>query len=316
MILRTISRLWPLDKRGAHPTYPIDSRAETSKDPVRGTELKHQMVHSKKTLDSPRSNPSVRIYRGRLTKLCRLRNGTHFLPDNDDGRALLTGLLRFGLSNESARESAPWLNEDDLAKAKRDAWKIKWKQVGPLIRLTYEERAICKLGPLDPWDVSPEEVQRRYAEDRKKRDRERKRHARARKREQTEAMIAASDRCDAVLKQLSAGDQVLFGEKSGGISPPRPHAPWTYQGWVPVSRLVELAKRGRAFRRPDGQVLANLRDAVHRTVKRLVADGLVETKTVPGQRGSVLIVRKVDLKPRIAGKTDEPFDRRTVEIGR
>jgi hypothetical protein len=251
-----------------------------------------------------------RIWHGKLHKLCWRRFNNHFLPDNDDGRAMLTALLRFGLTDESAIEHAPWLDQAELRKLQRKARRMKWREVGALIRLTYEEREACKLWIFPPCDVSPEEVKRRRDEKCKMRDKDRRKRKREQQRKERQEMQAASERGPAVLRMLKAGESMLFPQKPGIISPPRPH--WSYCGWLSVSHLIELAKQSRAFRRPDGEPLRNMRQTVHRVVKQLGDIGTIETKLVPGKRGTILLARKAAEKPANAGKADEFSDRHSV----
>ena len=238
-----------------------------------------------------------RLWRGKLQKLCRLRFGNHYLPDNDDGRAMLTALLCFGLTDESALHDAQWCAAE-LDGLKRQAQYMKWNNVGTLIGLTYEEREECKLWRLQPCDVSPDEVKRRQANRRAKADKERKKRQREQKHSEREKIQVTKNRCEAVLRMLNDED-LLFPTKSRVIPPPRPYHPLTYQGWAPVSRLVELATKSRAFCRPDGHPLSDLRNAVHRALKRLADTTEIETQLVPGQRGMIMLVRKT-----AAGKAD------------
>jgi hypothetical protein len=245
------------------------------------------------------------IWRGKLHKLCRLRFNNHFLPDNGDGRAMLTAFLRFGLTDESAIEHAPWLDQAELRKLQRKAKYMKWRKVGALIRLTYAERETCKLWILDPCDVSPEEVKRRQDEKRKTRDKDWRKRKREEQRKEREKMRAANDRGDAMLQMLDMGERAF--PRKPGIAPPR-----FYGDWMLVSALVELAKLSRAFRRPDGSPLRNMRQTVHRVIKQLVDTGMVDTMRAPGKRGTILLVKKAAEKPANAGKTDAVCDRHSV----
>jgi hypothetical protein len=74
-----------------------------------------------------------RVWRAKLDKLTRLRFGNNFLPEDDTGRRMLTALLCFGLSDDSAIEAAPWC-EAELPLLKRRARRIKWDDVGKLSR--------------------------------------------------------------------------------------------------------------------------------------------------------------------------------------
>ena len=76
-----------------------------------------------------------------------------FTPDNDDGRAMLTVLMRFGLSAESARMVAPWLEPNELTRLQRAARRLRWEQIGARIKLTEQERTAHKLWQFRPHDV-------------------------------------------------------------------------------------------------------------------------------------------------------------------
>lgn len=240
-----------------------------------------------------------RVWRGKLQKLCRLRFDTHYLPDNHDGRAMLAALLCFGLTDESALADAHWCAAE-LPMLKARARRLKWCDVGKLIGLTYDEREACKLWIANPVDVPPEEVKRRRCDKRKAADKARKKRQRDQLRDEREGMRAASKRCDAVLRMLELRNRA-FPRKPGACNVPR-----TVAGWMPVSALVELAANSRAFRRPDGRPLRNLRDAVHCTVKKLVSHSVIETRLESGPRGSVLLVKAA------IGKADTFSDGRSV----
>lgn len=71
---------------------------------------------------------------------------------------------------------------------------------------------------------------------------------------------------------------------SGGLDPT--------SGWTPVSTLVKEAEHCNAFRRPDGRPLRNLRETIHREIKKLKANGQMEMMQQPGPRGMVAYVRE------------------------
>ena len=178
------------------------------------------------------------IYRGKLTKLCTMRYCNHWLPNNEDGRAMLTALLCFGLTDDGALADAPW-SAAELPALKRRARRLKWRDVGKLINLKYSERETCGLWVLD-CDVSRKEVQRRQAEKRKRLEAERKKRKRAERSDEREAMHATPDRRDAIMRILGAQRDTLFHRKPG-VNPPQP--PLWYQGWMPVPTLIKLAAK-------------------------------------------------------------------------
>jgi hypothetical protein len=254
-----------------------------------------------------KTSTTKHIGRRRLHRLCQMRFDTHFLPDNDDGRAMLLALLCFGLTDDAAITDAPWCGQRELSTMKRRARRMEWRDVGKLIRLTYAEYETAKLWLLRPCDVSPEELGRRNDERRRKLDRERRKREREEQRTERERMRTTSDRGESLLRMLKGGVE-LFPRKSG-IQPPDSNILLQcHDGWMPVSALVVLAQNCRAFRRPDGRQPSGrnaLRVLVHREVTRLANKGDVETKLEAAMRGHVLMVRKV-------GKTDAIFDHNSI----
>ena len=247
------------------------------------------------------------IGRGRLTKLCQLRtkadgvsHGTHHLPDNSDGRAMLQALLRFGLTAESAMTDAPWCEASELKKLQRAARRMKWNDVGALIGLTYDEREACKLWRLVPCDVTAAELERRKADKRRKAERERRQKKRRERREAMELMRNATKRDDAIMRML---DKAAYRTPDGGFG---------YE-WMPVSAMIKEAQEWKAFRSPDGWGLRNLRDAMHVVLKGLAAVGVIQIELRDGRRGKVLWVRKLNLEePVPVGKADTFSDGRSV----
>jgi hypothetical protein len=221
----------------------------------------------------------ARGLRGKVFKLCELRHGSRFIPNNEDGRKLLTALLWLGLAAEKATLQASWC-EPELRKLQRAARRVKWEDLGELIGLSYEEREQLKAWSFWPHDVPQEEVRRRQAEknrknarERSRRRRERERDKREQQRERQAMIINASKRDTAILRMLDT------------------------QRWTPISELVGQAFTCRAFRRPDDWSIrrSGMRKLMHRAVEQLVEHGLVETKLVPGMRGMVRMVRKFDV---------------------
>jgi hypothetical protein len=74
----------------------------------------------------------------------RVRYGTHFISDDDAGRAMVTALLHCGLANDAVAECAPWATEADLLVLRRDARKMAFDDIGPSIGLTDAERQYLK----------------------------------------------------------------------------------------------------------------------------------------------------------------------------
>jgi hypothetical protein len=251
--------------------------------------LSPQAVREREKLRKERTARLNKELRRRLSNLWKARyGGCSFLPDNEEGRTMLMVMLRVGTTTESAMEMAPWLTTEAEVKAKRKAAsKIPWNEIGKLIKLTYAERMAHELYCWMPIDVTPEEVRERQKERTRQKNREWKRKDRAKKRRMHDMLSNTNDRKDAILRMLAGADA------------PRPgiHKPGERLDgdWTVVSALVKRAETVRAFRRPDGRALRNLRDAVHCTLELLKQDGMVETETRPGMRGQVCFVRLIDV---------------------
>jgi hypothetical protein len=99
-----------------------------------------------------------RIWRSKFDKLTRLRYGNNFPPDNKEGRCLLTALMCFGMSEESALESAPWCAAE-LPLIARRAKRIKWDDIGKRVSLTFEEWKDVGLWRFMPIDKTPDEIE-------------------------------------------------------------------------------------------------------------------------------------------------------------
>lgn len=208
------------------------------------------------------------LLRKRLSKLNEARYHSMFAPDNDDGRAMLTALMRFGLSAESAAIRAPWLEPDELTRLQRAARRLHWGQIGARIKLTEQERITHRLWQFRPHDVAWEEVQKHDGQRRIEKDRERQRKKRQEQQECLNMMQTTNRREEAILSMLVYA--CTFHRRS-----------------MSVSELVTMAPYSRAFRRPDGYPLRNLRDAVHVTLDALEQQGMVETEQRAGARGQV-----------------------------
>lgn len=217
-----------------------------------------------------------------------MRFGNHFLPDNDGGRAMLTALLRFGLTDENAVEDAPWCAAE-LPTLRRQARRMKWRDVGTLISLTFEEWKYAELYVMRPIDKSESELEAWREEQRKKSWRKSKAKQRAREKREKEARVAAA-RTQAINPRQTAIIEILVGRGGPGMM-------------MPVPELVKVASKSHAFahsryRRtfwlngpPPNAIVRNLRDAVHETVSQLDRKRVIETYKTQGNRGPVKWVR-------------------------
>lgn len=160
------------------------------------------------------------IYRGKLHKLCRKQYGNHVLPDNADGRAMLTALLAAKLSDESAIEDAPWCVAELPTlkrKANRFKWSKKWQKphqpsvadLGKLIGLTFDDWRDAKLWLMKPVNISDADLKAWRLERRQELEKNRQR----KRRERLKARIAPlTFRQAAVIKLLDRHDFLEVSE--------------------------------------------------------------------------------------------------------
>jgi hypothetical protein len=217
-------------------------------------------------------------YLGQLGRLATYRYGNHYVPENDEGRAMLMAQLRCKLKDDDAKERAPWITAASLETLKRQAKKIDFKKIGELVGLKHRERwhDAVKMFSWPACDISPEDAER-Y---RRNREREMTNKRQKKFQESIKTMRHTDRREESVLLMLRNLPRVPL---SGGLDP--------MSGWTPVSDLVKEAERCAAFRRPDGRPQSQLRKPVHRVIETLKANGQIETAQRPGTRGMVMYVR-------------------------
>jgi Fe2+ or Zn2+ uptake regulation protein len=218
------------------------------------------------------------LYRRRLARLCNLRFGNHVLNNDDAGRAMLTALLCFGLTDESAIEDAPWC-VSELPTFKRQARRMKWRDVGTLIGLTFAEWKEAKLWVLRPVNASEQDIEDWRKDQRKKSWSKSQKKRRERDRKQKQAKLATANlernpRQAAILKMLINSGELMS-----------------------VSELVKKARRSHAFTRascrnttwcngpPAHAIVRNLPFVVRRTLDQLEAKGIIETYKISGKHG-------------------------------
>jgi hypothetical protein len=224
--------------------------------------------------------------RRKLSRISKARHGNHFVADDDAGRAMLTALLHCGLRAEDAMERAPWLDPTELPALRREARKFAFDDIGPLIGLTYAERERLKAWRFWPSDVPREEVARRQSRCEAEKSRERQRKHRRKLRDERERMRDEPNREEAVLEMLQLEEP---WPRRSGCCPP--HLVRLLDGWITMPALVAMARYCRAFRRPDGRPLRNLRDAVRVALRRLHEQGKVELSERDGKRGRIILAR-------------------------
>lgn len=148
--------------------------------------------------------------RAKLRKLCLMRHGNHFLPDDDHGRALLTALLCLDLKTEDALQDAPWLEPTELRKLRKTARRIPWDRIGDLVKLTAAEWEAAKLWFTRPYGMSKEEVRRLQAERNSKNAKERQQRKRQREKEAKAIMQNTPSRADVILRILADPKRKTF----------------------------------------------------------------------------------------------------------
>jgi hypothetical protein len=210
-----------------------------------------------------------RIWRAKLEKLCRLRFGNHYLPDSHDGRAMLVALLSFGMTDDSAIIDASWC-EAELPLLKRRAKQVKWCDVGKLIGLTFAEWQAAKLWVMRPIDKTEAELDQWRKDRRKESSSKSKQKARAKKREKKERI---TEKAKAYPPREAAIIEMLLQKKQSSIAP------------LEIPELTKFAKKSDAFKRPGAptrlngpkpqDIVRGVRWVVHRTLKRLVAKGVI-----------------------------------------
>lgn len=220
--------------------------------------------------------------RGKLSRITFERCGTHFISDTDAGRAMLVALLHCGLDQRDALTRAPWLEPGELRALRRAASATPFDDLGPLIKLTWDELVRWEAWRFYPCDISREEYERRKRERRKAKDAERKRDERA----WNQRRPVGDLRMESVMHMLADGPAT-------------------------VPQLFKRALRSRPFQ-PGRVVIPGMpernwsraevvRNAVHRIVQRLAKLGMVETKVgKKGRRGPVLWVRLAVVERRHA----------------
>jgi hypothetical protein len=202
----------------------------------------------------------------KLQKLCKLRWCNHFIPDSDAGRAMLATLLRFGLTDESAIESAPWC-EGELATLKRRARRIpnKWRdsdigrEVGKLIDLTFKEWILAKLFMLRPVDASESEIEAWREKRRKESARNRQANRRDKLKRERETMQA---KWQPTTQRQKAILEILIKNHLGPM-------------WRHITSVPELMKEAKKL--PAFAGVKNLRDAIHETLNQLEAKHVIRT---------------------------------------
>jgi hypothetical protein len=241
--------------------------------PLQQAPLRTHVETSTPMLDSTRAKAikgRVSPFLMKLRKLIAWRYGNHFLPDSDDGRALLIAMLHFGLSDETALTDAPWLDASDLKKLRRCAYPLTLQQTGPLIGLTADEAIHCRIFFTSPVGISAEAYQDRLDAIRK---------AKAARRQQRlrndRAMIRhTAARDDALIRILKLADNRC----------------------LTAARIVTKAEKCEAFRTPNGRwpQRSSLRKMVHRVLNALEAAGQITMRIRPGKRGMVAVVHLID----------------------
>jgi hypothetical protein len=228
-----------------------------------------------------------------LRWLARHRGG---VPDDRHGRLLLTAALAWGMEGPDAHRWARWITADEL-RSIIDAVDAKpprhWtsERIGQMIELTDEERERGQLWSIRPCDVGWCVVKERKRQRKNAYNRERNREQRRRQEMATDLDV----REETILAALNTT-------------------------WTPVSVLATKLAGARAWRAPDGQPISgkSLREIVRRCAGRLVARGLIESRTEVGHNGfPTRFVRRRDLEATdfVAGNNSTATPRRHRRAG-
>jgi len=188
------------------------------------------------------------IYRAKLRKLGQKRYGTHYLPDNAEGRAMLQARFHYEMTLEDGREYAPWADDRELRTLQHVGRRMKRNNLGPLINLTDDEREAFKMWLLSPCDVSEEELERRRINKRKESWRRSKQKARDKLRQ---AAQEVKQRHAETVKErpLTKDDErqaAILDMLAHAYEHPRGQG-WDQHTWRTVSELTAKAKRCEAF---------------------------------------------------------------------
>ena len=226
--------------------------------------------------------------RRQLIRLCDVRYPLdRLLPNNASGRAWVIALIRCG-GERAALSSAPWAEKELLA-LRSAAKRVRFIDLGKMVRLTDAERQRYKVWTLRPYNKPWDKVQWETAERKRERDRVRRREIRRQQKEDEAKMQITSPREHAVLLVLSS------------------------KVWMPLSDLTKQAGVCETFRRPDRDLVNpnGLRKLVHIALHKLVERGVAETRLRPGQRGMVCEARRKANPPQEGVTGDHFFDGET-----
>jgi hypothetical protein len=155
-----------------------------------------------------------------------------------------------------------------IARALAVCGSKKWSsaRLGDLVELTDEERERWKLWPIRPCDVPWWKIQQRRKERNRAANRERMRKRR-------EAMEMAKD--------LDERQESIWAAAPPG-------------GWVSIRELVTRLRSGRAWAALNDN---SLRRVVRRTVDRMAAKGLLETRFKTGTNGPEMLLFRPERHP-------------------
>ena len=237
------------------------------------------------------------IYRAKLRKLGQKRYGTHYLPDNAEGRAMLQARFHYEMTLEDGREYAPWADDRELRTLQHVGRRMKRNNLGPLINLTDDEREAFKMWLLSPCDVSEEELERRRINKRKESWRRSKQKARdtLRQAAQEVKLRHAETVKERPLTKDDERQAAILDMLAHAYEHPRGQG-WDQHTWRTVSELTAKAKRCEAFVRVGCHpwyptLVKDVRYAVLRALDQLEAKGLIKTWLGHGKRGPVRYAR-------------------------
>lgn len=202
-----------------------------------------------------------------LRRLCLHRYPSGHLPPNEEGRGLLTAVIRHMVFSQEENigpfvsQWANWMSAEELAEVVEQAkWpirRIRADEAGQMVKLTTEERTRLRITTIRPADVKEQEFLDRSKEFKRLRDRERQRVHREK------------------MRRAVARREVKLTEREGtlyGLLKRR---------WRRIRSLVEKVEKMSAFEELSS---ASIKVSVHRILNQLENKHLVESRLVDGPK--------------------------------
>jgi hypothetical protein len=211
----------------------------------------------------------------KLAKINRRRNhGLDLIANDADGRAMLVAQLHCGRLKLDALRIAPWAG-DELFALRKAARKMSFEDIGPSIKLTFDEWKRLKRCRFWPCDVLREEVEA-Y-----------KRQARSETNKKASARYRADRRAwsDLIDKEVCAIDRII--RRHGSLTLPAlttlaVHSPAFPTGWSGL---------GSAMRHLKVRLEKSHRTRVRKAAYRAAGYGVVVLTSDPKRRRHHAVIR-------------------------